>query len=498
MLKKKIQNNLKKYHFELRHISVILFILILFQIIFSLVQKSSLENFLKKNQNWYKKESAERISNLSTTSLELMMEYIHVNDQILEESKSKIIESFNIIFSQQLLEQDVELSCLIVFYNDKPLVIDDGKVFYKYLNGQIHEPLIIENKYKEAVKLFLENINVLQNQEQIFSIQKPKETFHVLVPLVPRGEFLGVLYMKNTPNFSFITRDILSGYNQVAIIYSVLILLGLIAMFLISSYSVNQRDQAQKLLFEEHETHLKEKIMYEKESLFTKRIYHTHHKAEKVMGFIKEDLRKLEQKNIKTIKEKLYKYANFVSRVIYDMKWYDPPIQTIRNQIFKTNINEIIKFIIDNLFLRISTQTKAFKFNLELDENLPVVEINEYVIWEILEPLIQNSIDHGSVENLLITISTFYNKQNGETTITIRDNGVGIKEELLTEDENGIKKIFMENVSTKPYENQNKGYGCYIAYEMATKKCKWKLDVKNLTSGGCQFKLTFKNKTING
>ena len=38
-------------------------------------------------------------------------------------------------------------------------------------------------------------------------------------------------------------------------------------------------------------TEFKKQINYEKELLFTKRIYHTHHKAEKVMGFIKEDLR---------------------------------------------------------------------------------------------------------------------------------------------------------------------------------------------------------------
>ena len=31
-------------------------------------------------------------------------------------------------------------------------------------------------------------------------------------------------------------------------------------------------------------------IAQKKEHLFTKRIYHTHHKAEKVMGFINEDL----------------------------------------------------------------------------------------------------------------------------------------------------------------------------------------------------------------
>ena len=65
------------------------------------------------------------------------------------------------------------------------------------------------------------------------------------------------------------------------------------------------------------------------------------------MGFINEDLENVDEKNIKEIKYRVSKYANFISRVIYDMKWYSPPIQTIRNQTFLTNLNELLKFIIN-------------------------------------------------------------------------------------------------------------------------------------------------------
>ena len=331
----------------------------------------------------------------------------------------------------------------------------------------------------------------MKEQEQIFSLQSPKQTFHVLVPLVPNGEFLGVFYMKNTPNFSFITEDVLSGYNEVAIIYSFLILFGLIAMYLISSYSVKQRDNAQKLYFEEQEEHLKDSIMHEKESLFTKRIYHTHHKAEKVMGFIKEDLRALTDDNIEEVKERVIKYSNFISRVIYDMKWYDPPIHTIRSTMFSTDVNGVIEFLVKYLFLRISSITEIFEFKLNLDKNLPKVSINEFVIWEILEPLIQNSIDHGDSEKLKITISTIFDKKNNTSIITIRDNGIGLDENLLSRNENGIKKIFLENISTKVSENQNRGYGCYIAHQIATQRCGWKLDMNNIDDNGCEVKITY-------
>lgn len=491
MKRKEISNRLKKYHFEFRHITVILFILVVFQIIFSLVQKSSLENFLEKTQKWYQKESAERIANLSTISLELLMENILNTDNINYEAQTKTIESFNIIFSQHLLEKHVQLSGLIVLHKGKPVVINDGKVLYEYLTESIDDNLEVRNDFEQAVKIFAENQKILKDQEQIFSLQSPEQTFHVLVPLVPHGEFLGVFYMKNTPNFSFITQDVLSGYNEVAIVYSVLILFGLLAMYLISSYSVKQRDHAQKLYFEEQEEHLKDSIMHEKESLFTKRIYHTHHKAEKVMGFIKEDLRGLTDDNMEEVKERVIKYSNFISRVIYDMKWYDPPIHTIRNSMFSTDVNEVIEFLVKYLFLRISSFTEIFEFKLNLDENFPKVAINEFVIWEILEPLIQNSIDHGNLEKLLITISTMFDKNNNISTITIKDNGIGIDQNLISENENGVKKIFLENISTKSSGNQNRGYGCYIAHQIATQRCGWKLDINNVEEGGCEIKITY-------
>jgi hypothetical protein len=42
-------------------------------------------------------------------------------------------------------------------------------------------------------------------------------------------------------------------------------------------------------------------------------------------------------------------------------------------------------------------------------------------------------------------------------------------------------------------ENQNSGYGCYIAYEMAVKKCGWKLDAQNNAESGASFIITIKN-----
>ena len=229
--------------------------------------------------------------------------------------------------------------------------------------------------------------------------------------MVPYGEYSGAVYLKIHPDFSFISQQILASFNKTVLIFFFAHFDGFSWLcFIFQLIHLSERDKARELLYKEREEHLREHIAQKKEHLFTKRIYHTHHKAEKVMGFINEDLENIDETNIKEIKYRVSKYANFISRVIYDMKWYNPPIQTTRNPIFKTNLNEVLKFIVNNIFLRISYQVKTIKFNFNLDEKLPIVAVNEFVAWEIIEPLIQNSIDHSDKDVIvIITVSTNYN-----------------------------------------------------------------------------------------
>jgi signal transduction histidine kinase len=331
----------------------------------------------------------------------------------------------------------------------------------------------------------------MMKSEMTTSLQEEQSLFHVYVPLVPYGEYSGAVYLKIRPDVSFISRQILSSFNKTVLIFSSLILMGLLGMFYISTYTIIDRDEARELLYKEREEHLMEHINQKKEFLFTKRIYHTHHKAEKVMGFINEDLENAETSNFSEIKYRISKYANFISRVIYDMKWYNPPIQTIRNSIFRTNLNEVLKFIINNIFLRISYPVKTIKYYFNLDDNLPIVSVNEFVVWEIIEPLIQNSIDHSNKDIVIITMSTKYDPGTNTSKLTIEDNGPGIIPDLLEKSQGGIKRIFLENISTKE-EEKNCGYGCYLAYEIS-KRCGWEIETENHILGGAVFTLTIRH-----
>jgi hypothetical protein len=490
MNKKRFIDKLKEYHFEFKHVTILFIVLFLFQLIVSFITKTSIQSFLGNTQEWYQKDSAERLANLTATSLELLLESINPGENIDEEEKTRIIQSFNIILSQQVLQNNIEDMCIIVSKGDRIYAIDDGQVLYSFLIDDLFNPPPPLTVHENAIDLYKSIQQEIRFEENIFSIPTDKKTFHTFVPFVIRGEFIGAVYMKNTPDFSFLTDQIISNYDETSIIYLSLILLGLLAMYFISSYSVKERDEAQKQLMIENENNLKKQINYEKELLFTKRIYHTHHKAEKVMGFIKEDLRALSPTNIEEIKYRVNKYSNFISRVIYDMKWFDPPIQTIRNPLFRTELNEVICFIINNIFLRISTNKNTFEIKTDLGQ-IPPVNVNEFVAWEIIEPLIQNSIDHSGEKFLTIKIFTTHSEEDNKTRVIVEDNGKGINPELMKTNEQGIKKIFLENVTTKNSVMQSSGYGCYIVYQMS-KKCGWDIDVLN-TEAGCKFILTIPN-----
>ncbi len=482
--------NLRKYKLELRHITVLAMILILFQAILTIVQRSSFQELLNETQIWYQRNSAERLANVNSTALELLIENFSANKDITPVEEYNVIRSFNIILIQQMLEQNIEDIVVLAFHGGNVVALDNGEQLHRYL---VKEPLLVlsDSLHSSAINLFKENAKIIKDEERIISFLKDNSIFQVLVPLAPNGELIGAFYMENKPDFSSITSELLTSYNQIAIFYVSLILLGVLTMYYVSSYTMKERDTAQQKLFDEHQLNLKTKIEHDKEALFTKRIYHTHHKAEKVMGFIKDDLNNISAHNLDKMKVKVTKYANFVARVIYDMKWYDPPLQTIRNQTFNTDINDTIKFIVENIFLRVSSKIENIKFKMNFADYIPAVHINEFVVWEIIEPLIQNSIDHAPARYTTVSINTIYSEELKEIKIIIEDDGNGISEELLEKDDTGIQKLFLENVTTKNTTERNSGYGCYIVHQIATKRCGWQIRAENHTNG-CRFIITIK------
>ena len=474
---------LQEYRFEVRHFIILFIILASFQVFLSYLHNISSNTLIEQTMDLYRRDSAIRLGNLVTTSLELLLEQSLSNPRNSEESRRNTIEAFDIILNQQTLQQNVNEICLVLPSGGNTYVIDEGKELYDFIFDQKTPSPEKSNIHRRAIEYYSKFSQEIRGSEQIYCSWDEIQSFHVMIPFVPKGEYEGVVYMRITPDVSNITQEISSVYDETGIIFTALILFGLLAMFYITSYTVRERDLAQEQLFKEREKQIKADIAHQKEELFTKRIYHAHHKAEKVMGFIKEEIRTLTEKNIEQFKYIVTRYSNFISRVIYDMKWYEPPVHATRNPIFNTSLNDVIRFLVKYVFQRVYSENTTCHFSLNLDKNLPEVHINEYVVWEIIEPLIQNCIDHNKGQDILITINTRYDSPGKRSVIEIIDNGKGIVQDMLQTNADGIKKIFLEHTST--HENaKNSGYGCYIAYELSTKRCGWTLDAVNLKFGG--------------
>lgn len=483
MSKFSIPNTGLRRQFAIDHILHLLLFIIVFQVILSFIHQISKRTIIDQTMEIFKIESAERIAHQSAIALELIIEK-SMNDprEVMREN----IRSIDVTLNQIMLEKSSDFAGLLVNREGRLYLLMSGVEIFNFifLSKLPQEPLDSSSRlYQYANEA---NISELK-QGMIRSHIESNEVFHVFVPFLINGEYRAAYYLEMRPDISSITSEIKNSYSETGAIFTALILISILAMYYISSYSVQERNDALEVLYKEREKQLKEHIEIEKERLFTRRIYHAHHKAEKVMGFIKADLHQMNEYNMQENKSIISKYANFISRVIYDMKSYDPPMHTIRNPIFNSNINEILHFLTRNIFMRNSDDRRVYEFKYELDENLPPVHINEYIIWEIFEPIIQNAVEHNPSRQLVIRLKSEYLPSEKRIRVSIIDNGKGLDEILLQEDENGTAELFQENTSTKTGPD-NRGYGCFIAHHLAVKKCGWKLNAENNDNEpGCRF-----------
>lgn len=486
----KLPRRLEGYHFEIQHILVLFIVVVVFQTALSFINSQSTHQVFQQAMEYYRRDSAERVADLTTTSLELLIEQARRDHSANGNTRGTTIESFDKLLSQQMLQRNIAELYLLVNDGGEVFALSEGVEIYDlYLDHDLSLNLMDQSEAINAIDYYHDHYQSLIGEEQIISSLEGNNTFHVLVPFYDSGEIAGAAYMRVMPDVGGFLTLIESAYSQSGILFTGLILVGFMAMFFIYSYTAQERDEAQHQLFDQRSKQLREQVEHQKESLFTKRIYHTHHKAEKVMGFIKEDLRNLEDENLNETRNRVTKYANFVSRVIYDMKTYDPPLHVIRNPIFQTNINEVVHFVVENIFQRVYkvSESNAVSVELNLADDIPIVHINEYVVWEIIEPLIQNSIEHNVDHDLVLVVTTRMDSSKGELILEISDNGKGLSPDLLVMDEDGRKAVFTESISTKDTK-QNSGYGCYLAWEIS-RRCDWVLDAHNNEEGGACFTL---------
>ncbi|HSR18919.1 MAG TPA: hypothetical protein VLM39_12575, partial [Ignavibacteriaceae bacterium] len=115
----KLPSKFHEVRFEWRHILIIFLTLVIFMVFVTHLQQNTISTLLSDTMDWYKQNSAEQIGNLSTTSLELLLESEQLDeyeDHITREKN--LIHALNSILKQPLMKRNVEEMCVILPYND--------------------------------------------------------------------------------------------------------------------------------------------------------------------------------------------------------------------------------------------------------------------------------------------------------------------------------------------------------------------------------------------
>ena len=162
-----------------------------------------------------------------------------------------------------------------------------------------------------------------------------------------------------------------------------------------------------------------------------------------------------------------------ISNIIKSLKEFSRPVDNrLQDQI---DVNNVIDFSISILDGQIKKYTDSFVKNL--GKNLPAVRGNPQQIEQVIINLIQNALhalpdrEHG------VFISSSFDADSGYILIKIKDEGKGMKKEI-------VERITEPFFTTKK-KTGGTGLGLYISYSII-KKHKGFLDIKSVLDRGTE------------
>ncbi len=184
----------------------------------------------------------------------------------------------------------------------------------------------------------------------------------------------------------------------------------------------------------------------------------------------------LDRKSMSTSLEKINKHTQHLSTTIDDFRSF-----------FKDNLNTVEKTNLKNTIKRVRELTiDSFNSNfIEYTEDIEDIEhsYNENILIQALLNLFNNSKDALCEKSYDRYFNISIKKDKKVIVLRVKDNGGGIKEEL-------IEKIFEPYFTTK-HESVGTGIGLYMTNQIITKQIHGKISVHNI-------KLKYKNKSYNG
>ena len=144
------------------------------------------------------------------------------------------------------------------------------------------------------------------------------------------------------------------------------------------------------------------------------------------------------------------------------------------------NLNEVIDEILKSILI-------PSHFKIKVDENLPKIFTNNFMIKQVFQNLIQNAIKYNDKENGYLEIN--YIEEHENHLFSIKDNGIGVKKEHQ-------EKIFQS--FTKLHENsQSSGLGLSIVRRIV-ETMQGKIWVESEINKEATFFFTIPKKSKNG
>lgn len=202
---------------------------------------------------------------------------------------------------------------------------------------------------------------------------------------------------------------------------------------------------------------------------------------------IEEQLEELEQGNVEDAKELAKDIQQNEEKIIHHGKRAEGIVKSMLlhsrgNEGAKelTDLNALCEEYLRLAFHGLRAKDRSFNsdFRLELDKQLPKVEVIPQDLGRVLLNLINNAF-HAvkKVEKPEVVVSS--KKNNGSVEIHIQDNGSGIPESLK-------EKIFQPFFTTKP-TGEGTGLGLSMSYDIVTKGHNGKIEVESQEGIGTKF-----------
>ncbi len=188
----------------------------------------------------------------------------------------------------------------------------------------------------------------------------------------------------------------------------------------------------------------------------------------------------LKEDQNKPILEEIQRQANRVEQAISNLLKYSRS-QDIR--LHEGDMNEVIKSMI--FFLRHQSHDKSIRFDLDLQEDIPMVLFDHELLENVLLNLSFNAVK-AIHESGVVLFSTRYDKTRHFLLISVRDNGAGIPDEVKDD-------VFKPFFTT---HTKGTGLGLAISKDIILKH-NGEIWFENNSDTGCTFYITLPVKNGN-